>query len=139
MTTDLRNIEMREFHASEGNTFADHALRCAVDGKVLLTKRQSQAVEDHLDCVGAPLDALLWGYSGRYYCLDGGYIYLNDVTGESDKGYWLTSSLFDPYLPAPDGSDEMARQASIEDEPLDGQLYGTDTVVTCDDWEHLPV
>jgi hypothetical protein len=108
MTTDLRTIEMREFHASEGNTFADHALRCAVDGKVLLTKRQAQAVEDHLDCVGASLDALLWGYSGRYYEIDGGYIYLNDVTGESDQGYWLTSSPFDPYLPAPDGSDEVS-------------------------------
>jgi len=56
---------MRDFHASEGNTFSDHVLRCAVEGRVLLTKEQAQAIEDHLDCVATSVDALLWAYCGR--------------------------------------------------------------------------
>lgn len=52
----------------------------------------------------------MWGYCGRYYEIDGGYI-----DGES-QAYWLVTSPFDTYLPAP--------------EPVHGQLYGTDTVVT---------
>ena len=109
MTTDLRIESMRDFHASEGNTFSDHALRCAVEGKVLLTKEQAQAVEDHLDCVGTSVDALVWGYCGRYYEIDGGYI-----DGES-QAYWLVSSPFDPYIPAPDGSDYLHKLQLEED------------------------
>lgn len=99
--TDLRAEEMRDFHPSEGNTFSDHALRCADEGKVLLTKAQAQAVEDHLDCVGTSVDALVWGYCGSYYEIDGGYI------DNESQAYWLVSSPFDPYLPAPDGSDAV--------------------------------
>lgn len=94
--TDLRAEEMRDFHPSEGNTFSDHALRCAREDKVLLTKAQALAVQDHLDAIGAPLDALVWGYCGREYEIDSGYI------DEDSQAYWLVSSPFDPCLPAPD-------------------------------------
>lgn len=104
MTTDLRTIKMRDFHASEGNTFSDYALRCAVDGMVLITKAQAQAIESHLDAVGASVDALLWGYCGRYYEIDGGYI------DENSQSYWIKSSPFDPYMPAPDGSDSIFKE-----------------------------
>ena len=83
---DLRDEAMGDFDPSEGNTFADHALRCADQGKVLLTKSQAQAVEDHLDCMASSVDALTWGYGGRVYTIDGPLI---DGTSPA---YWLTSS-----------------------------------------------
>jgi hypothetical protein len=76
---------MRDFHPSEGNTFSDHALQCAVDGKVLLTKQQALAVEAHLDCIASSVGPLLWGYHKRYYEIDGGWI-----DGDS-QAYWLIS------------------------------------------------
>ena len=102
MTIDLRNETMRDFDASEGNTFSDYAIRCAVDGKVLLTKAQMGALSDHLDAVGSALDCCLWAYAGRYYEIDGGFVH------EDTQAYWLTSSPFDRFLPAPDGSDDYS-------------------------------
>ena len=90
---------MSDFRATEGNTFSDHALRCAVEEKVLLTKVQMMALSNHLDTVGSALDCCLWAYAGRYYEIDGGYV------DDNDQAYWLVSSPFDPYLPNPDGSD----------------------------------
>lgn len=110
MTIDLRNETMRDFDASEGNTFSDHAIRCAVDGKVLLTKAQMVALSDHLDAVGSALDCCLWAFMGRYYEIDGGYV------DDNDQAYWLVSSSFDPYLPNPDGSDDYSPPPGFSDD-----------------------
>jgi hypothetical protein len=66
------------------------------------------------------------------------------------KSMWMTESepieqvipfdWSDDEIKEPDSYlEDRACRGSRHEEPLDGQLYGTDTVVTCDDWEHLPV